>query len=196
MKKLAIYGYGGHAREVAFLIGKPCTFFIDDEYYTFGEALPISKFNPLTHKMMVAVADSADRKRMVESLPGNTEFFSYVHPTAIICDAQIGEGSYIGPYSIITTNIKIGKHAIINRGNQIGHDTVVGNYLSMMPSAVIGGNVEIKDCVYFGSCSNVKEKIKISSNVTIGMNAAIVKNIKDSGTYIGVPAKKRLNHEN
>jgi sugar O-acyltransferase (sialic acid O-acetyltransferase NeuD family) len=113
-----------------------------------------------------------------------------VHPTAIICDAQIGEGSYIGPYSIITTNIEIGNHAIINRGNQIGHDCRIGDFLSIMPNAIIGGNVTIGDCVYLGSCSNVREKTSIKDNVIIGMNAAVVKDISEPGTYVGVPAKQ------
>jgi UDP-3-O-[3-hydroxymyristoyl] glucosamine N-acyltransferase len=59
-----------------------------------------------------------------------------------------------------------------------------------MPNAVIGGNVNIGDCVYMGSCSNIKEKINICDNVTIGMNAAVVKDINVPGTYVGVPAKK------
>jgi UDP-3-O-[3-hydroxymyristoyl] glucosamine N-acyltransferase len=35
-----------------------------------------------------------------------------------------------------------------------------------------------------------KEKISIHSFTTIGMNAAVVKDITESGTYVGVPAKK------
>jgi len=190
MKKLAIYGYGGHAREVAAIIDDDIIFFIDDEYSLFENTFYISAFNPHTHKIMVAVADPHHRKRMAESLPVNTEFFSYVHPTAIVCNAEIGDGSYIGPYSIVTTNVKIGKHAILNRGNQIGHDFFCGDYLSMMPMAVIGGNVEVGDCVYFGSCSNVREKIKIKSNVKIGLNAGVTNHIEEPGVYVGTPAKK------
>ena len=59
-----------------------------------------------------------------------------------------------------------------------------------MPNAVVGGNVTINNKVYMGSCSNIKEKIKIIDNTIIGMNAAVVKNITESGTYVGVPAKK------
>jgi UDP-3-O-[3-hydroxymyristoyl] glucosamine N-acyltransferase len=57
-----------------------------------------------------------------------------------------------------------------------------------MPNSVVGGNVEIGRSTYLGSCSNIREKIKISDNVKIGMNAAVVKNIEKEGTYIGVPA--------
>ena len=189
--KLALFGYGGHAREVASQIDQKVTFFVDDEY-TNDVAKPISKFNPEEYVMMVAVADSKDRFDIVQKLPKETQYFTYIHPTVLIMDdnIELGEGSFIGAYSILTTNIKIGKHALLNRGNHIGHDCQIGDYFSAMPNAVVGGNVTIGDKVYIGSCSNIREKINISNNITIGMNAAVVKNLIDEHIYIGVPAKK------
>jgi UDP-3-O-[3-hydroxymyristoyl] glucosamine N-acyltransferase len=103
---------------------------------------------------------------------------------------EIGEGSFVGAYSILTTNIKIGKHAILNRGNHIGHNCEIGDYFSSMPSAIVSGNVKIHDLVYMGNNSSIREKIVICNNVIIGMNAGVVKNIDESGTYVGTPAKK------
>jgi sugar O-acyltransferase (sialic acid O-acetyltransferase NeuD family) len=188
--KLALFGYGGHAREVASQINKEVLFFVDDEYVN-EFTKPISEFNPETHTMMVAVADSQERKRIVEKLPKETTYFTFIHPTALIMDnnVEIGNGSFIGAYSIITTNIKIGEHSILNRGNQIGHDTVIGDFFSAMPGAVVSGNVIIGEKVYIGTNSSIKEKIHISSNVTIGSNGTVVKNIITGGVYVGVPVK-------
>ncbi len=189
--KLAIYGYGGHAREVACQINKEVTFFVDDIYAN-DIAKPISEFNPKKYKMLVAVGDSRDRESIVAKLPKETKYFTFIHPTAQLMNdnIEIGEGGFIGAGSILTTNIKLGKHALLNRGNHIGHDTVIGDYFSMMPNAIVGGNVTVEDYVYLGSCSNIREKINISPDVIIGMNAAVVKNITEGGTYVGVPAKK------
>jgi sugar O-acyltransferase (sialic acid O-acetyltransferase NeuD family) len=189
--KLALYGYGGHAREVAAQIGVSVEFYVDDEYAA-GIAKPISKFNPNTHCMIVAVGDSRSRFDVVQRLPKETVYFTFIHPTALILDnnIEIGEGSFIGAYSILTTNIKIGKHTVLNRGNQIGHDTVIGDYFSAMPGVIISGNCKIYDCVYIGTNASVKEKTSIHSLVTIGLNAGVVKNINESGVYVGVPAKK------
>jgi sugar O-acyltransferase (sialic acid O-acetyltransferase NeuD family) len=189
--KLAIFGYGGHAREVACQIDQELTFFVDEEHSN-KIAKPISEFDPKKYLMMVAIADSKVRAIVVNRLPKETKYFTFIHPSAQIMDdnIEIGEGSFIGAGSILTTNIKLGKHALLNRGNHIGHDCNIGDYFSAMPNAVIGGNVWIDNKVYMGSCSNIREKIKIVANTTIGMNAAIVKNITESGTYIGVPAKK------
>ena len=189
--KLALFGYGGHAKEVACQMGKEVTFFVDDEYSN-NIAKPISTFNPKEYMMIVAVADSKDRARVINKLPKETKYFTFIHPSAHIMDdnIEIGYGSFIGANSILTTNIKLGNHTLLNRGNHIGHDSVAGNFFSMMPCAVIGGNVTLGDNVYLGSCSNVREKIYVNSNVVIGMNAAVVKDINKSGTYVGVPAKK------
>ena len=188
--KLALFGYGGHAKEVASQINKPVEFFVDDEYSN-EFAKPISSFDPTTHVMMVAVANSKERRSIVQRLPENTLYFTFVHPTALLMsqDIEIGGGSFIGAYSILTANIKIGEHGILNRGNHIGHDVTIGDYFSAMPGAIVSGNVRISDEVYMGTNSSVREKISVNSNVTIGSNSTVVKNILTSGVYVGVPAK-------
>jgi sugar O-acyltransferase (sialic acid O-acetyltransferase NeuD family) len=189
--KLALFGFGGHAREVASLIGKEVDFFVDDPY-SGGLAKPISSFDPEKYLMMIAVGDSIERKRIANSLDSRTRFFTFIHPTAVISGSGtiIGEGSFIGPYSILTTNIKIGKHAILNRGNQIGHDCTIGDYFSAMPGAIISGNVDIGDIFYMGTNSSIKEKISVCDGVKLGMGSSLVKDCTQSGTYVGCPAKK------
>ena len=189
--KLALFGYGGHAREAACQIEQEVTFFVDDKYAN-DVAKPISEFNPEEYMIIVAVADSKDRADIVAKLPKETKYFTFIHPSVHIMDdnIQVGVGSFIGANSILTTNIKLGNHTLLNRGNHIGHDSVAGDFFSMMPNAVVGGNVTLGDNVYLGSCSNIREKINITSDVLIGMNAAVVKDITENGTYVGVPAKK------
>jgi len=188
--KLALFGYGGHAREVATQMNKEITFFVDDRYAN-EVSKPISAFDPVVYQMMVAVADSKEREKIVQKLPKNTSYFTFVHPTALLMsdNIEIGVGSFIGAYSILTTNITIGNHAILNRGNQIGHDTKIGDFFSAMPGSIVSGNVVIGTNVYMGNNSSIREKITVSSNAIIGANAAVVGNIITGGTYVGVPAK-------
>jgi serine acetyltransferase len=54
----------------------------------------------------------------------------------------------------------------------------------------LSGDVIIKDQVYIGTNSSVREKISICDNVTIGLNSGVVKDINESGTYVGSPLKK------
>lgn len=189
--KLALYGYGGHAKEVAAQIDQPIDFFVDDEFVN-ENTKPISKFNVNEYNIMIAISDCFEREKIVNRLPPETRYFTFIHPSVKIFDKnfQIGKGSFIGANSIITTNVKIGKHAIINRGNQIGHDCIIGDYFSMMPGAILSGNVNVGNRVYMGTNSTIIEKKFISSDVIIGANAVVIDNIDFRGTFVGVPAKK------
>jgi sugar O-acyltransferase (sialic acid O-acetyltransferase NeuD family) len=189
--KLALFGYGGHAREVAAQMENEVTFFVDDEYSN-GDIKPISEFDPSKYLMMVAVAESSDRSDIVDKLPKETKYFSFIHPTALIMsdDIVIGEGSFIGANSILTTNIQIGRHAILNRGNHIGHDCIIGNYFSAMPGAIVSGNVHIGNRVYLGTNSTIIEKKDLHHDIKIGANGVVIKDIESSGTYVGCPVKK------
>jgi sugar O-acyltransferase (sialic acid O-acetyltransferase NeuD family) len=186
----AIIGYGGHAMEVFQQMKTDVVFFVDDQYVT-GRTLPISKFNPQEYEVIVAIGDPHIREEICKKLPKETKYFTFIHPTSLIIgNVEIGEGSFIGAYSVLTTNIKIGNHAILNRGNHIGHDSIIGDFFSAMPGAIVSGNVTIANNVYIGTNSSIKEKISICDNVKIGLNAGVVKDIIESGTYVGVPAKK------
>jgi sugar O-acyltransferase (sialic acid O-acetyltransferase NeuD family) len=189
MKKVLI-GNGGHAREVMAQMGIKLLRFVDDQYVD-EDTLPLSQFDPTKYAAMIAVANSKDRYDIAQRLPKETQFFTFIHPTALIMgDVEIGEGSFIGAHSILTTNIKIGNHAILNRANHIGHDCKIGSYFSAMPGSIVSGDVTIYSLVYMGTNSSIREKLSIHSLSTIGMNSAVIKNIEDSGTYVGCPAKK------
>jgi sugar O-acyltransferase (sialic acid O-acetyltransferase NeuD family) len=187
MKKVLI-GNGGHAREVMAQMGVNLLRFVDDQYVD-NDTLPLSQFDPTKYVTMVAVANSKDRYNITQRLPKETQFFTFIHPTALLMDnIEIGEGSFIGAYSILTTNIKLGKHSILNRGNHIGHDCRIGDYFSAMPGSIVSGNVTIYDLVYMGNNSSIREKLSIHSLSTIGMNSAVVKHIEETGVYVGCPA--------
>jgi sugar O-acyltransferase (sialic acid O-acetyltransferase NeuD family) len=189
MKKVLI-GNGGHAREVMAQMGVNLLRFVDDQYVD-NDTLPLSQFDPTKHVAMVAVANSKDRYDIIQRLPKETQFFTFIHPTVLLMDnIEIGEGSFIGAYSILTTNIKLGKHSILNRGNHIGHDCRIGDYFSAMPGAIVSGNVTIYDLVYMGNNSSIREKLSVHSLSTIGMNSAVVKHIEEPGVYVGCPTKK------
>jgi sugar O-acyltransferase (sialic acid O-acetyltransferase NeuD family) len=189
MKKVLI-GNGGHAREVMAQMGRNLIRFVDDQYVD-NDTLPLSQFDPTEHVAMVAIANSKDRYDIIQRLPKDTKFFTFIHPTALLMDTiEIGEGSFIGAYSILTTNIKIGKHAILNRGNHIGHDCIIGDFFSAMPGSIVSGNVTIHDLVYMGNNSTIREKLSVHSLSTIGMNSAVVKHIEEIGVYVGCPAVK------
>ena len=192
--KRALIGNGGHAREVMAQMSAQFICFVDDEYLSkeTNQNIPLSKFDPSEYEVMVAVGDSTQRKKIVEKLPITTRFFTFIHPSALILskEVKIGDGTFIGAYSILTCNISLGKHSLLNRSNHIGHDCQIRNFASLMPGSIISGNCQVGECFYLGTNSGLKEKLLITDYVKIGMNSCVINHIQDSGTYAGVPVKK------
>jgi sugar O-acyltransferase (sialic acid O-acetyltransferase NeuD family) len=193
MKK-ALIGSGGFAREIKYHMNCDLTFFVDDSYWIEGDSniLPLSDFNPGEYEVLVAIGNPLDRYNVVNRLPKETKYFSFIHPSAIILDdnIKIGEGSIICAGSILTTNIKIGKHSHINLQTTIGHDTIISNFFTSAPGVKISGNCKIGERVYIGTNTSIREKISICNDVTIGLSSGVVKNISESGVYVGCPSVK------
>ena len=195
-KRLALYGAGGHASEVIAQLKSMnysiSRIFVDKQYVT--EAFSsISNFNPEEYLIIIPVSNSQDREKMVKKLPNETEFFSFIHPTALIMERDTikwGVGCFIGAYSILTTDIVLGNHAILNRGVHLGHGCRIGDYFSAMPSSVVSGDVKIGNNVYLRTNASVKEKIIICDDVTIGMNSPVHHDILQSGIYVGDNLRK------
>jgi len=190
----AIIGAGGFGREIKAAMGIPnIKFFVDDSYENLdNNILGLSKFDPKKYSVVIAIADPRDRYNVVQKLPKETKYFTFIDPSAQIHDdnIQIGEGSIICAGTIITTNVKIGKHAHINLITTIGHDCTIGDYFKTAPGVQISGNETIGNRVYFGTRSCIKQKLTICDDVTIGMNSGVVKNITEPGIYVGTPAQK------
>ena len=197
MKK-GIVGVGGFGREVYWSLNQTerdnTVFFVDDEYWKQEDekVLPLSEFNSEEYEIVIAIGDPNLRKKMVEKLPKDTKYFKHINSSVIILDpnTQIGEGSIICAGTILTTNIKIGKHSHLNLHTTIGHDVTIGDFFTTAPGVKISGNCNIGNEVYVGTNSSIKEKIKITDSVTIGLNSGVVKNILEPGVYIGTPCKK------
>jgi sugar O-acyltransferase, sialic acid O-acetyltransferase NeuD family len=205
-KKICIVGVGGFGREVLCYIKEMTSdltlkiedivcFMEKDECYKESrimgiDVIPQSSFKPECYNVVVAIGDPATRKKVVESLPLETTYTSIVHPRAIICEGvEWGEGAIIAPGVILTTNIKIGKHAHLNVDSSVGHDCVIGDYLTTAAGVRISGNCIINNCVYLGHNSCIMQGVKICSDAKIGMCAGVIRNITQPGTYVGMPAR-------
>ncbi len=201
-EELYIVGAGSFAKELAAEIQKDfglttkITFLVEDSFYNESSPeniKPISSFTKEMGKVIVAIADPIVRKRIVKDLETlGAQFFTFISSRAYITglDSVIGEGSIICAGTVITVNVKIGKHAQINLNCSIGHDSVLEDFTTLAPGVGISGNCFLAEGTYFGTNSSIREKLKITvPNCVIGMQAAVVRSIEVfRGVYIGVPA--------
>ena len=198
---VAIIGAGGQAKETYTVLERLAGYvhfnFIGffESVHTKDEFLgyPVKSLDEYDPEITyhIAIGNEKVRKIIVESLPKETKWFTVLDPSVLIGkDVEIGEGSFVGQNSIITESVSIGKHTHLNIDCTVSHDTQCGDFMTMAPGARIMGGCTVGDSVYLGAASAIKDKISICDNVTIGMGAMVVKNIQESGTYVGVPAKK------
>ena len=194
MKK-AIIGGGGFGREVYYqlldcnIASSSIDIFDDNELLSFKKIKEIDFEN---YEVVIAIGDPNIRKKIVDKLPLNTKYFTFIHKSAQILDKKIiiGEGTIICPNVTLTTNIKLGNHCQLNINTSVGHDTIIGDYFTATPGVNISGNCTIGNNVYMGTNSSIREKTKITDNVIIGLNSGVISHINESGVYVGLPCHK------
>jgi len=141
MEKVLI-GSGGFAREIKAHMGDfSIKCFVDNEYWIENNEniFSLSKFNPNIYEVIIAIGNPKDRFNMVQKLPKNTKYFTFIHPTVQILgdDINIGEGSIICAGCILTTNTKIGKnnyfgpYCYIKNGTTIADDNIFEAFVSV-----------------------------------------------------------------
>tara|TARA_R100000544_G_C2224007_1_gene59411 strand:- start:94 stop:738 length:645 start_codon:yes stop_codon:yes gene_type:complete len=207
-KKIVIAATGGFAKEILTILhdlGKKDLFdgFIEPDSFFKKEpdtrkimGFPIlnsSQVKPDTHDIIIGIGNPLSREKVYKELGDDFNYPSVIHPSAVVSPwVTIGKGTVICPGVIITCDIVIGDFCQLNLSTTIGHDCVIGDYFTTAPGANISGNCIFGNSVYFGTSSAVRQGVTICDNVTVGMGAIVVKNISETGVYIGNPLKKLI----
>ena len=72
-------------------------------------------------------------------------------------------------------------------GNE--YDCVLADGVHVSPGANLAGAVSVGVCSWVGIGASVKQCLLIGSNVVVGAGAAVVSDVADNLTVVGVPAK-------
>jgi acetyltransferase-like isoleucine patch superfamily enzyme len=108
---------------------------------------------------------------------------------------KIGEGAIFNPFSMVTSNAKIGRHFHCNIYSYVAHDCVVGDFVTFAPSVQCNGNVIIEDHAYIGTGAIIKQgtperPIVLGRGAIIGAGAVVTKSVPPGKTFIGNPARE------
>lgn len=188
---IKIIGAGGFASEVIKYATRDFEVYVDDEYYH-SRSIPFAR--PLSNDdgngfYVIAIGDPSLRRRKYVEL--GRPRLSWLHSdTAIVGASDIADGSILCDYSVVTDNVTIGEHCHLNLHVSIGHDCVIGDFFTASPGARVSGNCVIGNGVFLGTNAVVNPGLSICDNVIIGSGCVVTKDIVESGTYIGIPARK------
>ena len=200
MNRLVIIGAGGHGKVIAdsaWKNGYTNICFVDDNatgdvmgFPIIGTSIEIERLNDGNTDFVIGIGNNATRKLIAEKYDVN--FVTLVHPSAQIgVNVSIGKGTVVMAGAVINPCAMVGEHCIINTGAIVEHDNVIEDYAHISPNAALGGTVRVGECTHIGIGATVKNNTEICSDCTIGAGAVVVKNIKEPGTYVGVPIRKR-----
>ena len=156
-----------------------------------GKTCEVENFDDGRTDFVIAIGSNAVRKKIAETYRVN--WVRLIHPSAqIALQTAIGVGTVVMAGAVVNTCDEVGKHCIVNTGAVVEHDNHLEDYVHVSPRAVLGGTVRVGEGTHIGIGAVVRNSIEICSDCVIGAGAVVVKDIQQSGTYIGVPAKLTL----
>lgn len=207
MKDLIIIGAGGVGREASLIVEQlnylnktwNLIGFVDDDIERIGEVINgysviggidiLKSYNDDCY-VVIAIANYKVKKYIVNKLNNRFPFATIIHPNVGIHGLMtVGEGSIIYEGTIITTNVKIGKHVIISPKCGIGHDSIIKDYASLLWNVNISGGDIIGEGVLIGSGATVIQNKTIGKGSIIGAGSVVISYIPNGSTVVGVPGK-------
>lgn len=207
---IAIYGAGGFAREVAWLLSsldKRRAFefigFIEDgadgEHLLNGKPVfSWERFSNTFGDAIVAIGIGTPKSReklVARCSASNFSFATLVHDSVAISDlVELGTGSIVCCGSILTVNIEIGAHVHVNLDCTVGHDVRIGDFATLSPGVHVSGNVHIGKSAFIGTGATIingtaADPLVIGDGGVIAAGSCVTRSTEPNCLYAGVPAE-------
>lgn len=203
MKRVVIIGAGGHGKVVADIIRQTedqIEGFLDDNLELSGVFAGFPVLGTVDYyqeymefPFVIAIGDAAIRERIAEHLRG-VSWYTAIHPAAVVSKmgVEIGEGTVVMAGAVINAGTTVGRHCIINSGAIVEHDNVLGDYVHVSVGARLAGAVHVGKSSWIGIGASVSNNRSICAGCMVGAGAVVVKDIRQAGTYVGVPAMRMV----
>ena len=209
MSSLLILGAGGHAKvvaETAIASGVASSVaFLDDRCTSLDAFLPVlgcPVIGPLALALqaetssqfdaaVVAIGHAATRLHWIQQLQAaGFDLPVLMHPTAWVSPSvQLGPASVVFAQVAVQAQVVIGTGAILNTGCSVDHDAQLADGVHLCPGARLAGDVKVGARSWIGIGASVIQQVRIGSDVTVAAGAAVISNLPNSVTAVGVPAR-------
>ena len=199
MKRIAIVGAGGNARELVEMLRDLPEFqvlgYLTNMNGPYDSAV-LGDFGwPATNTVdgfAMAIGDPVSKFRVAHELCERYPHIDWpiiVHPTAHVgSSVKLERGVIVCIGAVATVDITVGEFSQLNYGCTVGHEARVGPACLINPGANISGGVELGRSVLVGTGSQVLQYVKIGDEARIGAGAVVTKNVAAGVTVVGVPA--------
>ncbi|WP_134742400.1 NeuD/PglB/VioB family sugar acetyltransferase [Nocardioides sp. 503] len=147
------------------------------------------------HRVLVCAGRGTARRSIVERLAGlgvhEDRYLTLVHPSVSLpADCTIGRGSILLAGVVLTAHVRLGSHVVVMPNATLTHDDDVADYATVCAGAVLGGRVRVGRAAYVGMNASVREGLTVGPGSTLGMGAALTRDLPPEQVWAGVPARR------
>lgn len=206
--RLYVLGAGGHGREIAWLARRcwrdnvEIVHLVDDpKYFPPGQHnIGLLGTTPADtqSRFVVAVGDAAARRRLaIACEQRGLRAATLVHPMVEASPSvTLAEGAVVCAGSVLTTDVRIGRHAHVNISCTISHDVEIGDFATISPGVHIAGYVSIGSDVFVGIGASIVNgrpghTLKIGEAAVIAAGACVTGDVPPGAMVAGVPAVRK-----
>lgn len=203
MKRLAILGASGHGKVVAdaaLQSGWTATVFFDDAWPSVsrvgawtvsGTSEELIRQSGRFEGFVVAIGANVVRLLKHRALlKAGLNAATVIHPAASVSPtAVVGAGSVVLAGAVVNPDARLGVACIVNICASVAHDCTLEAGVHVGPGAHLGGNVSVGEATWVGIGASVRHGIRIGARAMVAAGAAVVADVDDDVTVLGVPAR-------
>lgn len=201
--KLLIIGASGHGKviaDIALKMNKWSTVAFLDDNSSIKSAIGLEVIGTSTdvlkyldeYEIFVGIGNNVERERIHDILEKvGASIPTLIHPNSVVGEkVELGFGTVIMAGVVINCCTTIGKGCIINTGSTIDHDNRIEDFVHISPGVHLAGTVKVGRGSWLGIGSTVSNNLTITSDCIVGAGSVVVKDISETGVYVGVPVRR------
>ena len=140
----------------------------------------------------LSIGSNTSRAHLATMLK-STRWATIVHPSATVHSSVcLGPGTLVCAHAVVQPDARIGAHTIVNTAAVVEHDNQIGDFCHIGPRACLAGSTRVEEGVLVGAGATVTPGIHLGAWSTIGAGAAVIEDVPEAVTAVGVPAHFRL----
>jgi UDP-perosamine 4-acetyltransferase len=155
-----------------------------------ANALPMLRRQKI-RRAIVAIGDNRTRLQYMGILREHGfDLVNAVHPTAHVSrSARLGRNVVVAPQAAVVAEAALGDGVIVNTGAVVDHECELAEGVHVCPKAALAGRVRAGPGAFIGIGAQVIQCRAVGRFAVIGAGAAVIEDVPDFATAVGVPAR-------